>query len=269
MNELYKPKGAVESEDYPACHWRIMLVGLGGTGKTISAIRDTPNPVVCDFDNALGGFRKMFPDKQFQAIPFWDRKFVTEVMKCRNSDHGQPENMKHPPNARDAFKYWLSEEAPQLTGNQTLVLDSWTSLQAAFDVQSLQEHEKSYSKKTGEEDTRDFWGRKKNYARDITVALKLLPCNVIVIAHETYERNDNGSIVGIKAVMDGSFADELPTQFTDVYRQRFFTKEEAATLNLKDSGYYWQAGKDQYFKFGKKSKPSLADYIPATWNSLL
>jgi len=269
MQESYIPKGALEAKQYPSSPCRLLLVGLSGTGKTFSSLLDTPNPIIADFDNKLSGFRLAHPEIGFHAIPFWDMKFCVETMKCLNDESGKPNNPKYPPNSRDAFKYWLAEEGLKLQPNQTFILDSWTSLQASFDTQSSLPHEIVFSKKTGEEDTYKFWGRKKNYARDVTTALKSLQCNVIVIAHETFERNDNGSVIGLKALMDGSYADELPSQFTDVYRQRIFTQEEAAKLNLKQAGYYWQTNKDQYFKFSCKANPKLNDYIPATWTSLL
>ena len=268
--QLYIPPASMLPSAYPASPTRMLLVGGAGRGKTFSAMT-FPNPIICDLDNKLNGYKQFKPTHEFHAIPFWNTKFVTEVCKCNNAGPGKPFNPKYPANTRDAFKYWLIEEGPKLTKEQTLIVDSWTSMHTAFDLQSKLPHEVVWSTKTGQEDGFAFWGRKKQYSKEIVDALKALSCNVVVIAHETFERDENGRIIGLKALQDGSYADELPTQFTDVYRQHVFTKEEAAKRGLKQDeniAYWWQTDKDQYFTFACKSKPSLPAFVTADYSSL-
>ena len=263
-------KGARYGDTYPASPTRLLLIGLPGTGKTFSAMT-FPNPVVCDLDNKLSGYRKHKPEEKFLAIPFWNVDFVVKECKMSNAGPGKTNLASLPPNTRDAFKYWLIEEGVKLTKDYTLIVDSWTSLQTAFDLQSKAPHEIVYGK-TGQEDGFAFWGRKKQYSKEIVSALKTLSCNVVVICHETYERNEEGRIVGLKALQDGSYADELPSQFTDVYRQMVLTKEEAAKRGLKqeeEHGYYWCTDKNDKFTFACKSNPKLAGFVKANYQSLV
>jgi len=270
IQELYTPRGAVAMDKYPSTPRRLCLIGLPGVGKTFAALT-FPNPIVADLDNKLLGYRQSNPDSKFLAMPFWNMEFCSVFCKCTNAGYGKPNNPKYPPNARDALKYWLLEEGPKLSKDTTFILDSWTSLQTAFDIQTNLPHEITFSPTTGKEDGFAFWKKKKQYSKEIIESIKSLSCNVVVICHETYERNDNGNIIGVKALMDGSYADELPSAFTDVYRQKILTKDDALLLKLKQDGnvgYYWQTCKDSKFQIACKSIPNLPDYVPANYASL-
>lgn len=265
MTELYIPKGAMDMASYPRSPIRLGIQGAPGTGKTW-AVLTFPNPVYCDLDNKLRGWRAANPDTPLTAVPFWNQEFVVGTMKCNNESNKN--NPKFQPNVRDAVDYWLSEEGVKLGPNQTLIFDSWTSLQTFFDLQTSMPHEVEYSAKTGKPDGYAFWRRKMEYSKKIVSALKVLKCNVVVICHETPERDEEGRIVGIKPLQQGQYADEIAGQFTDWYRQRYFDEKTANELKLPKAGYYWQTCKDRYFTMGCKSIPSIADYVPAHYSSL-
>jgi AAA domain len=271
---MYTPPQAIAANKLPTSPRRLGIQGAAGVGKTFASLT-FPNVIYADIDNKFTGYRAAHPECEVPTLPFWNRKFVTEVCKCFNN--GNREETKYPPNTRDAVKYWIVEEASKLTPDQTLVLDSWTSLQIAFDIQSNLPHEQVRSPKTGELDTFAFWRAKKNYTRELTDALKRLSCSVVLICHETPDRDDDGKIIGIKVLMEGAGADELPTQFTDWYRQKYFAKfEDAIGVYPKlersvydlSKGYMWQTEKDKYFQTACKSNPKLAPLVPAVYSSL-
>jgi len=271
---MYIPPAATPANALKSTPLRLGLQGVAGVGKTWSALT-FPNPVYCDIDNKLKGYLEQNPSSSFPVLQFWNRDFIVNTCKCSNSEG--KDNPKHPPNMRDAFKYWLTEEGSKLTTDQTLIIDSWTSLQTGFDLQSRLQHEVVYSKKTGEVDTFAFWGKKKSYSTEITDLIKRLSCNVILLCHEQYERDDDNKIIGIKVLMDGSFSYELPTQYTDWYRQRFFAEfKDAVAVYPKltkeayelSKGYMWQTEKDKYFQNACKSRKGIEFLVPATYESL-
>jgi hypothetical protein len=76
--------------------------------------------------------------------------------------------------------------------------------------------------------------------------------------------------------MQGSFADELPTQLTDWYRARYFDKldeaiKEGVTKEVFEAskGYVWQSKKTSAYTFGIKTNQSLPDFVPANYQSLI
>lgn len=212
---------------------RLMLMGYPGTGKTWSALT-FPNPVVLNLDRGLSAHI----GKKIIEIPLYDIALIDALAK-RSFQTA-------PPNARDAVKHWLVNEAQKLEADQTLIVDSWTTLQNAFDLQT--KLEPVYSTKTGKEDTYAFWARKVEYALEVCSLLKNIRCHVVVTVHETVERNDDGNLTGkIKPLMQGQFADQLGGHFTDVFRQLAVTryKEPSNTKSeVIGTDYLWQTQSD-------------------------
>lgn len=202
---MYIPDKAKTLDTKTDLQLRIALQGYGGTGKTTSALT-FPNPVVLDIDNSADKHNTQavgIDTKNVHVLPFYDQSFLDEI-KPRG-------------NLRDVFRTWIEKHASLFAPEQTLVLDSWTFLQDAFDKQT--DLEPVYTKK-GEIDEFAFWARKQDYARDILNALQRVKCNVIVIFHETVERDNNGRLTGkVTPLMQGRFADKLLNYFTYWFRQ--------------------------------------------------
>lgn len=262
---------------------RLMILGPPGVGKTFSALT-FPNPIYGDLDNKLKGYRVWRPDHAFPVFPFWSRDFVEGVMKVGNVN-GRIDP-KYGPNVRDAFKKWLTEDGPKLAQDSTFVLDSWTSLQNFFDIQSQLPHEQVISPKTGKPDGFAFWGDKLKYCVEILKLLTNLKCNVVIICHEMPERDEDNRIIGIKPLMQGSGKDQMGKDATDVFRQRVLTKDtkgipgyenkgesgnfvppEGCSFNERGEAYVWQTCKDQHFQIACKSNPFFPNYVPATYES--
>jgi hypothetical protein len=267
---MYIPKEAVSVKTLSKSPIRLGILGAPGTGKTRASL-SFPNPLVCDFDNKLQGYRQAFPDHDFGVLPFWNRNFVEDSLKVPN---GKNRNIDKslPHNARDAFKYWLIAEGPKLDPAQTLIVDSFTSLHDFFDLQTNAPHEKVYTR-SGEEDGFAFWKRKLVYNTEILAALKNLPCLVVAIFHELPERNEDGRIIGIKPLIQGQSADKTPKDFTDFYRQRVFVKGQDGKFPKGvpvvdgNESYVWHTQKDQYFQIACKSIEQMPEFVPANFKS--
>ena len=174
----------------------IGIIGVPGSGKTTWACR-FPNPIILDFD------RKAPPG--VPTIPFWDEQF------CRSYYKQQP---SAPVNRRDCLKAFILKEAINLS-KHTIILDSWTSVQAAFD--SYSEYERP--RDDGKDNVFAFFRNKIKYADEILTLLRSINTTTIITIHERPERNKDGDLTGkIKPNMEGSFSDTLPSMLTDYIR---------------------------------------------------
>lgn len=219
---MFIPESAVSIKDQVFQQIRLLLQGYGGTGKTYSALT-FPNVIVANIDRGLTAhLGKDIPEFKLYEPAFVDarskRVFATA-----------------PPNRRDAFLHLMRNDFPKLQQDQTLLEDSWTSLQNAFDQQTSLEP--SFST-TGKEDKYVFWKRKMDFSLEVVEGNKSLNCHVIVTCHEQADRNDDGNLNGkLKPLMQGQFADQLLGHFTDVFRQLAISKPtDVSKVNLSDYG---------------------------------
>ena len=214
---------------------RLGLQGAPNAGKTTAALT-FPGIVVADFDNKLSETNAFYAGKKLNEItiiPFYNAEFVDKL-----KPRGHP---AYAPNKRDAFKFWLSTEAPKLQADQTLFIDSWTMLQAAFDQQ--QGYEPAVTRK-GEIDKFVFWDKKLEFSKDVCERLKTLNCHVVVTFHETIERDDEGKPTGkMKPVMQGQFADQIAGHFNNWFRCHAVSKLENPSdsrSKVIGSDFFWQ-----------------------------
>lgn len=205
---------------------RIALIGAPGSGKTTACLT-FPAPLFYDFDHKL--------PIGIQAIPLWDAKWVGSYVK----------NTFNVPNRRDAFKKHLRENHYKYTEEQTIIIDSWSLLQNAFDQQTRPEEDMA-----AKPNDYNFWARKAAYAVEIMEMLKACKCRVVVTFHETIERDAEGDPTGkLRPLMDGKFKDQILGHFTDVWRQLHnpfdidangkYIMESALKRKVK-YGFYWQ-----------------------------
>jgi hypothetical protein len=268
----------VELNKLPKQPIRLLLQGPPGEGKTWSALT-FPNPIIRNFDNKLSGYQNEFPDSKIRVVNF-DENLVVKILCVSNMGFGKPNNPNKPLNIKDAARKWLEVFGKELTENDTLIEDSWTSLQNKFDIQMSMDHEIPVSKKTGEKDGYYFWKMKMAYANELTDLYKTLKCNTVVICHEVQERNEDGFLTGkLKPLMQGGFADQMAGQFTDAYRQICLTKDMKKeyldkyelSLGRKIIGereYFWQTKSSGIFTACLSVK-GLKDIVPATYESLI
>jgi len=231
---------------------KIMLgiQGPANSGKTESLFT-FPNLIVANFDNGL----QRHPEFQ-NDLRFHDAKW------CKDNCAGRE-------NARDAFEYWLEFKAKLIPSDWTLGVDTWTTLQDAFDIQTDKE---PVTTSKGEVDEFAFWGRKQDYARNVINMLKNLPCNVVVNFHEQPERDKKGNLTGqVNPLMQGRFVDKIPIYFSDFFRMTIKEKKEKKDGKdvVVDTEWHWQVKSDAVFKAKSRAMFDKTTYfVPANYSSL-
>jgi len=260
---MYTPACTISSK--PG-HLRIGLQGYPGTGKTTSALT-FPNPYVIDFDHKL--------PHGTPSAPFWDPAFVDSIVpRNKQLNKNKP---GYPPNRRDAFDKWFREEHSKFTEDQTVIIDSYTMLDAAF--HSQMDVEPILNAKL-EVDTRAGWGFKLTYLSRIFEMIKGCRCNIVMTFHETEKTNVDGDVLNkLRPVMQGSFRDQVAGHFTGFYRchkdpievDDNGVKVKGADGKYKTlNGYYWQVqGDDQFDAVNDPSVKVRSRYVPAHYNSIL
>jgi len=180
----------------PVEHEFIGIISEPGAGKTTFACQ-FPNPLILDFDRKA--------PNNIQTIPFYDDAFCRAITK---------QSINPPPNRRDALTTFLRTQAKDLA-DHTIILDSWTMMQAAFDEYT--EYEKP--RDGGKDAAFSFFRKKIEFSEAVCTLLRAIPTTSLVLVHEMPERNDEGTLTGkIKPYMDGKFADAMAGRFTDFIR---------------------------------------------------
>lgn len=218
---------------------RLALMGQSKTGKTWSALT-FPNPVVIDLDNNLSAHTHR---TDVQVLPFWDTSWIKKWYKGIE---------KYP--AAPAILQWLTTEALKLENDQTLFLDSWTTLQDAFDA-DYEQH--PLTTKTGAKDDFGIWSMKIDYSKEICTLFKSLKCHVVVALHEQDTKDATGQYVGkIEPLMQGKFQKMLGLYFTDFFRCITKEKKEDKTDVKKVTGteYLWQTASSNDCNLGGRFK---------------
>jgi hypothetical protein len=219
---------------------KIMLgiQGAPGCGKTTSALT-FPNPYVLNLDGGLVGFA----GHDLSEAPFYDHDWVRSLEGGKFKETKPGAIM---PNKRDAIKWWLRVHGLKMVEGQTLILDSWTTLQNMFDAQQRLEPE--ISSKTGKEDGFAFWGKKLEYSKEIMQLLASCKCHVVVTFHEMKERDDEGRLIDkVRPLQQGQFAAEIGVLFTEFFRM-FTEAEKDKNGRQTKCKYYWQVKSSNAFE---------------------
>jgi hypothetical protein len=243
---MYTPKNIVAST---LPHEIIALIGAPGSGKTSSALT-FPNRIWLDFDHQL-------PVGE-SSIPFWDPKLAAD-MKVASFTANSPANMK------DTFMKWLRLEYKNFTPDQTVILDTMTACQQAFDRQEqLENSMMADDKKSGF----TFWGNKMKYTSEIMSLFKNMSCRVVILFHEVIDRDKEGDPNGkLRLVMDGAYKDRILGDFSDVWRMishppLLDEKGGVKIINGKratEAGWFWQLASDGIMNC--KTNPTLGPVV--------
>jgi hypothetical protein len=229
---------------------RLLLVGPPKWGKTYSAAT-FPNPIFLDFDNGLTnpGLR----NKNIAHIPFYDAAFIKEHLK-------EPD-MSRKANALTNF---LRNEATKMTDEQTLVVDSLSTL---CDALTEELDKRTPVGKNGEKDGFWFWKQWSEWLRGFCTLLTTLKCNVVVIAHEQELRDaETGRLLGYKWLLKGQdFSPRLSQFFTDVFRQVREAKENNGKIV---ENYLWQVKPSPTVSYTATRMDVDTMFIPANYNEL-
>lgn len=233
---MHIPKDIVTST---APHEIIAIIGAPGAGKTTSCINSPygdgfPNRIWLDFDHKL-------PVGE-ASIPFWNAEFCDKLARRTANNVA---------NQRDAFAAWLRANYSLFTEEQTLILDSASKLLNALDIQCNLERDLQQDSKRKHY---DFWAHKLRFWQEVMTMLKSTKCRVVVLFHETQDRDDEGRLTGkIKPILDGSYKDQILGDFTDVWRQLCnpYKKNAAGITEISggkkvvEAGWFWQLLSDE------------------------
>ncbi len=254
---------------------RIGLQGAPGCGKTWAALT-FPNPIVLNLDRGLGAH---VGRQDVIDVPVYDPTFCDKI-KPRN---GQAT----PPNRKDATALWLFNVAPKLLPTQTLVVDGLTNLESAFETQFKLDDEPNSN---GVYDKFKPWREKIEYYGEICDYLLALKCNVVLICHETADRDKLGELNGKKKpLLSGQFADKLVGKFTDFFRCHAFSKPKEDTMekalklfgvtkevmkewiasSSNDTLYLWETQSSDEFNGKASSLVGAPRFILANYNSIV
>lgn len=209
--QLYIPSGCSTLDNIKVDpQIRLGIQGPPGIGKTWAALT-FPNPVVLNNDRGLGAH---VGRKDVVEVPMHNPAFVDKVVKRTG--------LTCPPNRKDANLIWINTEGMKLSPKQTLVVENCTQLQNSFVVQYNLE---PVIAKSGKVDDRAIWSCKIDYFGQVCDLLKSVPCNVVITAHETPDRDDAGEYNNrVRPLLSGQFGDQLASHFTDWFRAHAITK---------------------------------------------
>lgn len=230
---MHIPKDSVNLKVQKFPQIRLGLQGAPCTGKTTSALT-FPNPLVLDCDNGL----TRFAGTDIIHIPIYDPEWVEKYGYAAKKPGAQP-------NRRDAILRFLREEALKMTNDQTLIVDSWTSMQTFFDQQ--QELEPKVTKE-GKIDDFDFWAKKIEFSEKVMVYLCSLKCHVVVTFHEMSIRDPKSGqlLEKLAPLMQGKFLAQIKKWFTDFFRM-IVEEETDSKGKVTKSNYFWQVCSDNAF----------------------
>ena len=196
---LYQPLNSTSPSKFTT--FRVGIQGRPKTGKTWSALT-FPNPFILDIDNNIPHNHPGF--STVKTAPFWNDEWIkTNIPRASGIKH-------------NALIQWLKVEGPKFTPEQTIILDSATFLGNYFDAYF--QNNPVYSSK-GVEDKYAPWRFKVKYFTDLHEIIKGLFCNFVCIIHETYEYDEEGTVIGIKPMLTGQFGDQMAGHYCEWFRQ--------------------------------------------------
>lgn len=190
---------------------KILLEGDSGVGKTCLA-STFPGPMLyLDFDLKVDS-----------AAAFLRSKNATEKLNTIEVHQFPPRLAQSP---IDSLTKLITERLipEQRNGRmqfETLVLDSITTFSAATLAHIVKTNpgiKRNETKQGAQPGLQDYGILRREFQRLIPGLLSL-PCNVIMLAHLAVEKDEATGQIMRHAMMDGSFARELPIYFKEVWR---------------------------------------------------
>lgn len=224
---------------------KVLIEGESGIGKTCYAATFPGKILMLDFDG-----------KADSAAAFLRFKGMTEQL-------GQVEVEQFPPQLAispiESLSKLISEKLiPQQRAGkmefQTLVLDSITTFSAAtlsHIVKTNPGIKRNETRQGPQPGLQDYGILRREFQRLIPGLLSL-PCNVVMLAHIAVEKDEATGQILRHAMMDGSFARELPIYFKEVHR-----------MYVKDGKRFIQTQSDHMFNL-RSQIPGLPAHLDVT-----
>lgn len=224
---------------------KILIEGDSGIGKTCFASTFPGRILYLDFDNKVDS-----------AAAFLRSRNMTEQLGAVEVEQF-PAQLGISP--IEALSKIISEKLipQQRSGKmefQTLVLDSITTFSAAtlsHIVKTNPGIKRNETKQGPQPGLQDYGILRREFQRLIPGLLSL-PCNVVMLAHLAVEKDEATGAILRHAMMDGSFAKELPIYFKEVWR-----------MYVKDGKRFVQTQSDHMFNL-RSQIPGLPAHLDVT-----
>ena len=143
---------------------------------------------------------------------------------------------------------------------KTLVIDSATTFSAAVLRHIIKTNPgiKRVSSSQGMQACVQDYGILKREFMRLIPGLLSLPLNVVMTAHIKTDRSELTGEIVRSPIMDGSFSQELPIYFKEVY-----------CVSMKDGKPYAQTKSDQYYNFCRSQIPGLPASVELSYANLI
>ena len=229
---------------------KVLVCGPPGTTKTCFAV-GFPTPIlVLDFDGKVNSAARWYEKDK-------ERLEQIEVRQLnKRLDDKDP--------IAELNQIIKDELIPQQKAGQmkykTLVVDSMTTFSSAVLAHIVKTNpgiKRVQSAQGFQAGMQDFGILKREFARLIPGLLSL-PMNIVMTAHVKTDRNEITGEIIRSPIMDGSFSQELPIYFEEVYR-----------VFLKDGKPFAQTKSDQYYDFCRSQIPGLPNPVALSYESLI
>ncbi len=169
-------------------------------------------------------------------------------------------------NKSNAVGFWLNTHAVKMTAEQTLVIDSLSTL---ADAVATDLDQRTPINKSGEKDGFWFWKQWSVWFCDFCTKITELQCNVVLTCHEQEIRDsETGRVLGYKWILKGQdFSPRLSQFFTDVFRQTVDMKQIAGEKPKVEKTFKWQVNPDTLFPLCCTRIQTNEKYLPANYTS--
>lgn len=228
---------------------KVLLVGPPGTGKTCAAVGFPYPMLVLDFDGKVNSAARWF-EKEPERLSNIEVKNLSRrldgldpviEMLAIIKDLGEQQ-------AKGEMKY------------KTLVIDSATTFSAAVlnhIVKTNPGVKRVASVQGVQPGVQDYGILKREFAKLIPGILSL-PMNVVMTAHVKTDRSELTGEIIRSPIMDGSFSQELPIFFEEVY-----------VVSMKEGKPMAQTKSDQNYNFCRSQIPRLPNPVALNYAELI
>lgn len=229
---------------------KVLVCGPPGTGKTCFAAGFPYPMLVLDFDSKINSAAAWYAGDQARLDGIEVRSLGKRL------DGSDP--------IAEMNKIITDELIPQQKSGamkyKTLVIDSATTFSAAVLQHIVKTNpgvKRVASAQGVQAGMQDFGILKREFARLIPGLLSL-PMNVVMTAHIKTDRSELTGEIIRSPIMDGSFSQELPIYFEEVYR-----------VYMKDGKPFAQTKSDSYYDFCRSQIPKLPNPVELKYEELI
>lgn len=228
---------------------KVLLVGPPGTAKTCIAVGFPYPMLVLDFDGKINSAARWYEGDK-------ERLAGVEVRNLSAKLDGQDPILEVLQVLKDLGEQQVKGEMKY----KTLVIDSATTFSAAVLSHIVKTNPgiKRVACAQGvQPGMQDFGILKREFAKLIPGLLSL-PMNIVMTAHVKTDRSELTGEIIRSPIMDGSFAQELPIFFEEVY-----------VVSMKDGKPWAQTKSDQNYNFCRSQIPRLPNPVQLSYEELM